>query len=167
MSIVKIPYEFIRQRVELSWNEINFGIDHLLMAPDAAIGKATEQLCATGPAPKEVVELASLTEGESVANLVLRLAQTETSPEDGHVKAKWLYLVLAWLYENCEMLVDPLGLVEEVYSDFDYPREITPFVRYMPMVGPDLANREQNEARMFDNWKVYLDEAGKRFGRSA
>jgi hypothetical protein len=165
MAVTEIPYEFISQRVELDWMEIKFGLDHKLLKPNAAIEKATEQLCGADPAPKEVVELASLAESEPVADLVSRLARVETPSEDQDVKAKWLYLVLAWLFEHRESLVDPLGIVERVYSDFDYPKEIASFVRYMPMEGPDLENYEQNEARLFDRWKAYLDRSGKRFAR--
>jgi hypothetical protein len=167
MTVTDIPYEFISQRAELNWNEIKFGLDQQLIKPKAAINRATEHLCATDAGPKELVELASRTESESVAELVFRLADAETPPTDEQMKAKWLYLVLAWLFENRESLVDALGMVESVYSDFDYPKEIAPFVRYMPMDGPDLGNREQNEARMFDRWKTYLDRASKRFGRKS
>lgn len=163
MVNTKIPYDFIRQRVRLGWNEIEFGIERGLISPKVAIDRATEQLCSDKTSPKEVVEMASLTEGESLASLVFRLAQAETPPPPECVREKWLYLVLAWLFENRESLVDPLGIVEEVYSDFDYPREVASFVRYMPMVGSNLGNREQNEARMFEYWKAYLDTAGKQF----
>jgi hypothetical protein len=44
--------------------------------------------------------------------------------------------------------------------------KIAPFVRYMPMVGPDLENPERNEARLYDRWESYLIESGKRFARS-
>jgi hypothetical protein len=165
MTVTDIPYEFVSQRVELGWNEIKFGLDQRLIKPKAAIDRATEQLCAADGAQKEAVELASRTENESVAELVLRLADAEKPPTDERMKAKWLYLVLAWLFENRQSLVDALGMVESVYSDFDYPKEVAPFVRYMPMDGPDLGNREQNEARLFDRWNTYLNRASKRFGR--
>lgn len=168
MTVAKIPYEFITQRVELRWNEIKFGLDHQLIKPKVAIAKALEQLCDTDTAPKEVVELAALGESEPVADLVTRLAEVETpSSSVEYVNAKWLYLLLAWLFEYRESLVDPMTIVEEVYADFNYPREIAPFIRYMPMDAPDLGNQEQNEARMFDRWKAYLDNAAKRFARPA
>ena len=164
MIVTDIPYEFISQRTELGWNEIRFGLDQQLIKPKAAVDRATEQLCHMDATPKEMVELASLSESESVVDLVSHLARNEAPVLGEQVKAKWLYLVLAWLFENRESLVDALGMVESVYSDFDYPKEINSFVRYMPMDGPDLGNREQNEARMFDRWKAYLNRAGKRFG---
>ena len=165
MTVKEIPYEFISQRVPMTWTDVRFGLDNQLLKPKAAIDKATQQLCDTDAASKEVVELASLVESESVIDLVTHLAKAETEPSNEIVKAKWLYLVLAWLFENRESLVDPLQIVEGVYSDFDYPRQIKSFVRYMPMKEPNLGNREQNEARLFDHWKAYLDSEEKRFAR--
>lgn len=167
MIATKIPYDFLRQRVSLSWPEVKFGLDHRLIAPAVAIDKATDRLCEVDDASENEVMLASRTEGESVLELVSRLAHAESPASDENVRAKWLYLVLAWLFENRGAVSDPLGMVEEIYSDFGYPREVASFVRYMPMVGPDLGNREQNEARLYDYWKSYLAEAGKRFSRSA
>jgi len=167
MITAKIPYEFISQRVELGWNDIKFGLDHQWITPKVAIEKATEGVCRSESASKDELELASRAESDPVADLVSCLAKAETGPADEDLKGKWLYLVLAWLFEARQSLVDPLGMVEQVYSEFEYPREVTPFVRYMPMEGPDLRNREQNEARMFDKWKTYLDDAGRRFARPA
>src|SRR5438128_1663250 len=64
MAVTNIPYEFISQRVELGWKEIEFGLDHRLLGPKATIEKATEQLGGIEVPPKELVELASLGETE-------------------------------------------------------------------------------------------------------
>ncbi|HEX3624565.1 MAG TPA: DUF2247 family protein [Verrucomicrobiae bacterium] len=167
MTVKEIPYEFISQRVPMTWADIQFGLDNQLLRPKAAIDKATEQLCDTDAAPRGVVELAIRVESESVIDLVSDLAKAEARSSDDVVKAKWLYIVLAWLFENRKSLVNPLEIVEEVYSDFDYPAQIASFIRYMPIQGPNLGSREKNEARMFDRWKAYLDEEQKRFGRSS
>lgn len=167
MTATKIPYDFLRQRVNLSWPEIKYGVDHQLIAPKVAIDKATDRLCGSADASEDEVELAGRSESDSILELVSRLADSENASAEESVRAKWLYLVLAWLFENRGSVSDPLGMVEEVYSDFDYPREVAAFVRSMPMVGPDLGNREQNEARLYDYWKRYLDDAGKRFAPSA
>lgn len=167
MTISDIPYEFISRRAELDWIVIKFGLDQQLIKPKAAIDRATEQLCSAGKMPAEAVELAGLSETEPVAGLVSHLAKNEALVSDEQVKAKWLYLVIAWLFEQRESLVDALGTVESVYSDFDYPKEIASFVRSMPMDAPDLGNRELNEARMVDRWKMYLNRAGERFGQAS
>jgi hypothetical protein len=162
MTVNEIPYEFVAQLGTMTWADIQFGLEHRLLKPNAAIQKAIEQLCNMGKAPIEILELAGRTETESVIDLVCLLAKKENQPLN-EVKAKWLYFVLAWVFENRESLVDPLQIVEEIYSDFDYPPKIAPFVRYMPMDGRDLRNREQNEARLFDRWKAHLDDEKRRF----
>jgi hypothetical protein len=163
IAVTKIPYSFIKQRTNPSWREVKFGFDQQLISPQVAIDKATERLSGTGETSETEVELASRTESDSVLELVSSLADAEGVSSEEDLRAKWLYLVLAWLFENRGSVADPLGMVEEVYSDFGYPREIASFVRYMPMVGPDLGNREQNEARLYEYWKNYLDETGRRF----
>jgi hypothetical protein len=166
MTTTKIPYDFLRQRVSLSWPEIKYGVDHQLIAPKVAIDKATDRLCSSANVSGDEIELAGRSESDSILELVSRLANSENTSTEESIRAKWLYLALAWLFENRESVNNPLGIVEDVYSDFDYPREVAAFVRSMPMVGPDLGNREQNEARLYEYWKSYLDDAGKRFAPS-
>lgn len=163
----KIPYDFVRQRVNLSWRDVQFGLERQLIAPQVAIDKAMDRVSGSAAASSKEIELAGLSENDPILDLVIGLAEVENVASDETVQATWLYLVLAWMFENRASLRDSLGLVEEVYSDFGYPREIASFVRYMPMVGPDLGNCEQNEARLYDRWKSYLDESAKRFAGSS
>ena len=83
----------------------------------------------------------------------------EIERTEAELRDKWLYLVLAWLYEQRGAVPDPLQTVEEVYADFGYPEEIAGLIRYMPMDGPDLGSREANERRLFERWRQYLDSA--------
>ncbi|GGY20439.1 DUF2247 family protein [Paludibacterium paludis] len=53
-----------------------------------------------------------------------------------------------------------IGEVETIYAEFDYPSEIENFVRYMPVTDgyePSLHSKAENEKRLFENWKKYLD----------
>lgn len=163
MITATIPYNFVKNRTDLGWREIRFGLDHQLIAPKVAIERAVDILVAEKSPSRDEVELASLSENESVRDLVFRLAEGVPPRSDDELKDKWLYLVLAWVFQIRESIADPLVLLEEIYSDFEYPAEMASFVRYMPMQGPDLRNQEQNEARLFDNWKDYLNNARERF----
>ena len=167
MAVTKIPYDFIDKRVSLGWRDVAFGLEHQWIGPKVAIERATDRLCEADSTSADEVELAGLSASDSIIDIVSRLANAEGASTEETCRAKWLYLTLAWLFANRGSLNDALAMVEEVYSDFGYPREVASFVRYMPMVGPDLGNREQNEARLYSNWKDYIDEAGKRFARSA
>ena len=87
---------------------------------------------------------------------------TATSDEDQEaLRGKWLYLVLAWIFEHRASYPEPLQAVEEVYADFGYPEVIASFVRYMPTSDPDLGSKEANERRLLENWKRYLDERAR------
>jgi hypothetical protein len=57
MTIIKIPYDFISQRVKMGWNEIKFGLDHQIVGPEAAIKKATECLRDKITNSKEEIDL--------------------------------------------------------------------------------------------------------------
>jgi hypothetical protein len=70
-----------------------------------------------------------------------------------------LFLLLAWLYENRGKVQDPLGLVEELYADFDYPEQIAGFVRYMPPQDPSRVG----DSYLVENWRRYLDTAGRMY----
>ncbi|XMB51350.1 DUF2247 family protein [Pseudomonas fluorescens] len=75
-------------------------------------------------------------------------------------KQKWLSVALKWLYENQCHVVGPLGLVELINEDFDFPTEIGRFVRYMPAQGgykPEKYTAQQNIDRLFCNLRGYLE----------
>ena len=99
------------------------------------------------PDPTEIA-IASSSENEPILESVRNLAAQESSTCGSAVSMKWLCLLLTWIYENREAFPDTLALVEEIYADFDYPKELAPFVRYMPSNEPDLGSKERNEERM-------------------
>ena len=168
MELVKlhITAEFVRDRTALTWREVLFGIDNELLSPEAAVDLAAGQVATLeAPAPA-LLELAGLSPGEPTRHLVESLAAAADAVEDrGALQKKWLYLVLAWIFEHRSSYPEPLRAVEEVYADFGYPEAVASFVRFMPMIGPDLGSKEDNERRLFESWKQYLDEASREYGR--
>jgi hypothetical protein len=142
----------------MTWRDVLFGLEQELLDPSAPVDFAVEQLAKAKEPVPELVELAGLDKQEQSRGLVESLASREQGGSTEETQRKWLYLVLAWLLEHREELPDPLRAVEEVYADFGYPAEIASFVRYMPSNAPDLGSREQNEARLFARWLVYLEE---------
>jgi hypothetical protein len=153
---VKIPYEFARSRVRLSWRDVLFGLENELIDGDAPQAMAINH---KNNVVAHSTLLSGLTEGDDQLKVIKELARSEPERTDDQIRDAWLYLVLAWLYERRNELADPLQCVEEVYADFGYPVEIAPFVRYMPMDGPDLGSREANERRLYERWAQYLDNA--------
>lgn len=168
--LTTIPYSFVRERLRLSWRDALWGYEHQMIGWSAIVDLAIERLSAGSNDPLET-ELAGLTKMETyqVGDLVRKLASA--SPEDDGVFAqrKWLYLLLAWLFENKASVSDPLREVETVYANFDYPYEIESFVRYMPVTDgydPSVHTKDENENRLFGNWRKYLDAAESELKRN-
>jgi hypothetical protein len=167
--LTPIPYSFVHNRLRLSWRDALWGYEHQMLGWSAIVDLATERLSAGSNDPLEI-ELASLTKMETyqVGELLRKLASV--SPEEDGVLAqrKWLYLLLAWLFENKERLSDPLGEVETIYANFDYPPEIESFVRYMPVTDgydPSAHTKDENENRLFGKWREYLVTSESEFNR--
>lgn len=157
-----IPYSFLRPRARLTWREVMFGLDQQLLDPGAPIDNSIDRLIEEDDPSSELVELASMNRGEDTRQLVAALSQSEADQSEGMIRSKWLYLVLAWFFEQREQLRDALQAVEEVYADFGYPQELAGFVRYMPSADQNLG-QQQNEARLFQKWKAYLEGESKKY----
>lgn len=161
-----IPWAFIRERVWLSWRDASIGYRRQWLSWDGAIALACSRL-SEGEDDPLVVELAGISKvaAACVGPLLDTLASHDTTDE-ATSKDKWLYLNLAWLFENKNKVDDPLGAVECVYADFDYPEEVAPFVRYMPVTDgydPSIHSSAENFSRLMINWQAYLGRAGSGF----
>lgn len=101
-----------------------------------------------------MLELAQL-HGSDIAGI--RDSLRAVDPEDAQMTPpqsvrKWTYLELKAAYEIRSHLDDPLGLVEQIYADFDYPPAVAGFVRYMPPP----AGAAVGESALYDRWGQYL-----------
>ncbi len=163
MEQLKIPASFVIERASMSWREVRFGIDDELLAPGAAVDFALEQLSTLDNPAAALIELAISRRDERLKELIDRLADLEPEISAQDLRDKWLYLVLAWIYQHRSGFTDPLQTAEGVYADFGYPSQMVGFIKYQPMEGPDLGSREANERRMMGRWKAYLDEAGSKY----
>jgi hypothetical protein len=159
-------HDYISQRIKLTWKEILYGIEKNYIYPDVAIEFAINEVSEKEEYPEELIELASLTKEESVHPYLKRLVDSEETQEDDVIRDKWLYLILDWIYNNKDKYLDSLQIVEEIYAEFDYPEQITTFVRYMPSDAPDLGSAQLNEERLYRNWKSYLDSQKEQFSTS-
>ncbi|MCL5022339.1 MAG: DUF2247 family protein [Nitrospirae bacterium] len=170
MTDKQIPISFIKRRCQLSWQEAAWGYEHKFLGWKDIIELARS--LADGCSDDAIVivkELSSLDKDRVwlVGELLNKLAASEQPESDEHLRRKWLYLVLARLFDRRRDLDDPLGEVEAVYADFDYPSEIEGFVRYMPVSGtydPAKHPVSDNESRLFMLWEEYLDRKSKEFG---
>lgn len=169
MDLVKltVPADFLTARTRLLWRDVQFGLLNDLLDTDAVVDIACDRLAESTDASPTVAQLAGERDGESVRALLNHLASSEPARSQDELREKWLYLVLAWIYQQRSAIPDPWGVVEEVYADFGYPEGMRGFVRYMPTDLPDLGSREANEQRMIAMWEEYLASASRRFGEKS
>jgi hypothetical protein len=164
MDIVRlrVPYQFIRNRIRMTWPEVLFGLTQELLDRTAPIELAEERLAEEENSDPALIELAGLSRTDDPLPCVEKLAAATDEPTD-EIRARWLFVVLAWIFEHKHDYEDPLRAVEEVYADFDYPKRIAGLVRYMPSDEPDLGSRDLNEARMFGKWREYLEQCSRKY----
>lgn len=168
MIIKQIPISFINKHCQISWQDASWGYVHQLLGWKDIVDLA-KSLVASGSNDEMVMELSSLSKDKVwlVGDLLKKLAASERPERDESIRRKWLYLVLVWLFEKRIDIEDPLGEVEAVYADFDYPSEIQGFVRYMPVSGnydPTKHALIDNEHRLFSLWQEYLDRTRRELG---
>ena len=168
MDVVKlqIPLEFVARRARIGWQEIGFGIEHELLEPSAPVAHAASEVARQETPSGTLTDLAESSRSESTSRLVQLLAASEPRLSEDAIRRKWLFIVLAWLYERRAEIEDPLGVVELVYADFGYPEEIASFVRYMPMVGRDLGSVRANEDRLLNRWKEFVECEERKYAPS-
>ena len=160
---IALTYDFVTKRIKLTWKDILYAIEQNLLSTEAAIEHATIELSNNEEFSQQLLDLASLYKGESVYPYLNELAAQESDIDDKIISERWLYLLLDWVFEHKDSYSDPLGIIEQIYADFDYPELITAFVRYMPSDESDLGTLELNEARLYKKWEDYLDSQKKRF----
>ena len=83
---------------------------------------------------ENLLRLAHVTKEDATVAGEFARAAAATGPklDETAARKKWAYLLLKRLYEKKTEVADPLGLVEHIYADFDYPEELEGFVRWMP-----------------------------------
>jgi hypothetical protein len=162
-----IPLSFIRGRTSLSWSEAAWGYHNKHLSWPDAVELACDRLAEADEDPL-VVELAGISKSNAheIGELLDKLASRSVSTDEASTKAKWLYLILSWLFENKAASDDPLATVEMIYADFDYPEEVSSFVRYMPVTDgydPSAHTSEENHARLLEKWASYLNTKAQIF----
>jgi hypothetical protein len=160
---------FLQSHGPLSWQHMSWALGHGLIG-----WKDLVQYANTGPKPSGALTEAA----ESLRNLDKEsahraneladiLAGTEAAITDDEKRHRWMLLTLDWVLTNRESFKDPLGEVEEIYADFDYPQEIAPLVRYMPPTDgwrPGEHSAEVNLARLFRLWADFVERKRCEYG---
>jgi len=111
-----------REDIPLSIDDLKYGFERGWLRAPTVIDWAVREF-ERGDDDPALLEVASLLRDE-VDDLPDLLAQLD-SPDHIHdpreSARKWLYLQLRAAFERRHDLDDPLGVVEEIYADFEYP----------------------------------------------
>jgi hypothetical protein len=148
--MLKIPSQFLaRLREPIDWTDLRYGYAHQLVDGQAVIDHACRVLCEAECDNDEILAIAIAKRTDRLEPLIVLVTGPIEPPPD--LSRKWALILSAFINESD--VPDKLNAIEEVYSSFDYPEELSGMVRYMPMQGPDLGSREANESRMLDSLK--------------
>jgi hypothetical protein len=160
-----IPAEYALAKVDLNWSDIMWAYERGVYGKQALVDfarlKKIEEI--------EQADLSRLTKdnlwkAEEILPNLIRLEESS----DSQACHKWLYIVLSYIYENISDPVKALDKVEEIYTDFNYPKEIEGFVKFMPetdaLYNPAAHSSEVNLKKMLTEWKNYLEKSAKKFG---
>ncbi|MEN4922750.1 DUF2247 family protein [Achromobacter spanius] len=156
-----IPIPLIYSCVDLCWRDIVWGYERKLVDLKFIVYVAEFHVSNGSDNPLEV-EIICLDEFdvEEIEKKLNSLADQEGPTHALDSQKKWLFIALKWLFDNKDNVSDPLGLVELIYEDFDFPEELENFVRYMPPQDgyrPEEHSQQQNMERIFYNWHSYLE----------
>lgn len=152
----ELDHDFIlRTHLALDGEDLRLGVSLGLISPPTAILLAADAMT-SGSADPMLLELAAVDRADVAAvRDVLRVTDPDGAdlfpPE---AVRKWTFLELKAAYEMRDRLRDPLGVVEEIYADFDYPASVAAFVRYMPPP----SGAPVGEGALYDRWARYLAE---------
>ena len=167
MKLFPMPADFINEKVTLSWCDTKWAYENNLLTSEIPIKKA-ENIVSTGSYTKAELELSFLipTESNDITPFINELCPNFKEDEYENISQKWLYVILSWLWINRASFEDPLGEVERIYTDFDYPAEIDNFIKYMPPTDgydPSLYSYAENINRLMKNWENYLQQSALKY----
>jgi hypothetical protein len=155
------PEFLVAEKIPLGAEDLRYGLARGFLKAATAVDLAVHDVRRSAEDPI-LQELAALLRDEM--DRVLEVLSALDDPERVHdpreSARKWLYLQLKAAFIDRIRLSDPLGIVEQIYADFDYPPAIASFVRYMPVRPGDASGVEA----LMQRWQDFLDSEHEALG---
>jgi hypothetical protein len=164
-DILPLTANFVLENAQLTWPEIAWGHGMGLVGWHALNELAQAALrLAPNKEDENLLRLTHVTKEDAIVAGEFARAAAVTGPklDETTARKKWAYLLLKRLYEKKTEVADPLGLVEHIYADFDYPEELEGFVRWMPATEP-VSSPEEAAVTMDQKWQRYLADSAAKF----
>lgn len=162
-----VPNSFIYNCMCLCWRDVLWGYERKLVDWKFVVEIANFYVSngSTNPLEVDLIFFGEL-DIQEIERGLHSLVEQEDELLGLDSQKKWLFIALKWLFENKDNVADPLGVVELIYEDFDFPFEIENFVRYMPPQDgykPEEHTAQQNIERIFCHWQSYLENVASVF----
>ncbi|NUE67741.1 DUF2247 family protein [Snodgrassella sp. ESL0253] len=153
-----------KNNVSLNWQDVLWGYEHHFLEWQEVVNYANDKVTNESNYDESIIELSMINETTifNIESLLKKIVKVDHC----YSTEKWLYIILLDLFNKQKELDDPLGRVEEIYENFDYPEEIESFVRYMPVsddYDPSKHTNDENINRLYSNWENYLINKGSTF----
>ncbi|MCA1702005.1 MAG: DUF2247 family protein [Actinobacteria bacterium] len=155
MSVMlELDPEFVlTEGIPLGAEDLRYGLERGFIKPPGVVDLSVEEV-RRGMTDPVLNDLAALLRDEvdEVQEVLKALDDPERIHDPRESARKWLYLQLSAAFRDRGALSDPLGVVEQIYADFDYPPALAPLVRYMPLSPGD----EAGETALMQRWAEFL-----------
>lgn len=130
-SRFNIPANFVVDRVDLKASEIAYGKRKGWLNDSDIVAIYLHKMQA-GQLLSKVEESWALALSEDVRVGNVPELEFEAQGNSREVDKVWIYLSLAWLRHRVLNEQKLFDIIDDLYSDFDYPEEMEGFVKYMP-----------------------------------
>lgn len=147
----------------LNWDVIYWGIEKDFIEAQSAIdyaNKLIEYDSAKDDAIIVELFLLDYVNKDEVLSRMCKLYPQSALKEKNGIRCL-RYMILDDIMRKGETQAKILRDVEDVYADFDYPSDMTPFISYMPIenedYNPSAHTQEENEKRLFEKFTVFLE----------
>lgn len=156
-----IPLSYAVKLIDLNWNDIYFAFINGYINNSEVVDFAVMSLNSDDlQKDDEFLNLVcSSSNGVDSEGIIIYLNNKIDKSTTDNSKEKFMYVVLSFLYDKRDYFEDVFRAIEVIYADFEYPKIMIPFVRYM----------SNNEKKFFDfpvdesellylNWQKYIEE---------
>jgi hypothetical protein len=156
-----ISSAFLLEKTSLTMAELEWAFSNGLIGAQTVVDVAGAALV-EGVRCEMLVQLAGLTQSEltEVKDLLAGCAGEDTE----QLRAKWVWLVLSWVWEKHATDSELFEIVDSLYADFSYPAEMEPFGPYAPAYQGKTAQEAREEARQ--ELRKYLTQGESKFGKA-
>lgn len=134
-SSVFPSYAELSSLVPLSWSFVAYGVIHGFIGTEVAVSFCLDEISRKGASDDNDIALLYSSDNDSERLELIRSRVPADNHDVNTVSHQWMR-VLLWMC--CQKVGDVdslLDCVELIYAEFGYPKEIAPFIRYMPNCG--------------------------------